>query len=152
MKPSSAQRGWAMGIVGGFVVFVGGILSLVFLSMSKDVDLVTDQYYDRELRYQDRIQALDRASRPDAAITVEERQDTLLLLFPPTVGARKIAGSVVLYRPADPGLDKTIPMRPDKSGRQVIATAGLAPGLWRVKLEWKVDGVEYYTERVVVVQ
>jgi hypothetical protein len=150
IEPKGKIHGWAIGIVGGFVVFVGAIMTLVIMSMSKEVDLVTDHYYDKELRYQERIHALDRASDSSAAIVIEERRDTLLLHFPPTVDGRRLAGTVTLYRASNSKQDRAFALRPDASHQQTIATAGLMPGLWRVKLEWRVEGVEYYSERVVM--
>jgi hypothetical protein len=152
MKPSSARRGWAIGIVGVFVLFVLGILALVLMAMSREVDLVTDQYYDRELRYQDRIQAMERASKPENAIEVQEKMDSLVLVYPPAPTGRKVTGNCMLYRPDNPRLDRVVPMTPNEIGRQVVPTAGLMPGLWRVKMEWKVGGVEYYQEKMVVMR
>jgi hypothetical protein len=152
MSETRTKRGWAIGIVAGFTLFVGAILTLVVISMSRDVDLVTDQYYDKELRYQERIRALERGVRPETAIILDERRDTLLLRYPLTGATQRLEGSITLYRPANPNLDRSIVMKPDESRQQSIRTAGLMPGLWRVKMEWRVDGVEYYAEKAVVVQ
>jgi hypothetical protein len=122
----------------------------VFMSMSREVDLVTDHYYDRELRYQDRIRAMERASKPENAIEVEEKRDSLVLVYPRAAIGRRVTGNCVLYRPDNPHLDRVVPMTLDESGRQVVPTAALMPGLWRVKMEWKVEGEEYYQEKMVV--
>jgi hypothetical protein len=149
MKSTGKPHGWAIGIVGGFVAFVGAIMTLVVVSMSTNVELVTDHYYEKELRYQDRIHALRRAADSSAAITIEERRDIILLGFPAMVGGRQLEGTATMYRASNSNEDRVIPLTPDASYRQEISTAGFMPGLWRVKLEWRVNGVEYYSEKVI---
>jgi hypothetical protein len=46
---------WGKGIILVFVVFVLGIGVLVYRSMTKNIDLVTTNYYEKELKYQEQI-------------------------------------------------------------------------------------------------
>jgi hypothetical protein len=39
----------------------------------------------------------------------------------------------------------------DPGGTQRISTAELRPGLWKVRVQWKVGGNEFYLDRSIVI-
>ena len=43
---------WGYKIMLAYVVFIAGILFLVFKSSSQKVELVTENYYEQELKFQ----------------------------------------------------------------------------------------------------
>ncbi len=53
---------WGYKIVLVYSVFVAGILYLVVQSSRQQMDLVTDDYYAQEIRYQEKIDQSKRAS------------------------------------------------------------------------------------------
>lgn len=52
---------WGKGIVMVYVLFVAGMLYLVFQSKQQKLDLVVDDYYQQELKFQGQIDAAQRA-------------------------------------------------------------------------------------------
>ena len=54
---------WGYKILGVYLVFVTGIVFLVIKSSNQKVDLVTKDYYEQELMYQDKINETARASK-----------------------------------------------------------------------------------------
>ena len=46
---------WGYKILMVYVIFIAGILLLVFKSSSQNQDLVTEDYYEQELKYQQKI-------------------------------------------------------------------------------------------------
>ena len=46
---------WGFGIVVAAGLFVAFILNLVYQCSQQQVDLVTDKYYEKELKYQEQI-------------------------------------------------------------------------------------------------
>jgi hypothetical protein len=38
----------------------------------------------------------------------------------------------------------------DAAGRQSLDARDLRPGLWKVRIQWAVDGQEYFTDQSVV--
>jgi hypothetical protein len=143
---------WGVGLGVGFVVFVIGILVLVIISMSREVDLVTDQYYEKELQYQQRIDALQRGSDPRNAVVVTEGSARVVVQFPRHRQAGRYAGSIVLYRPANVHDDLNITVDLDSACQQVIPTARLARGLWRLKMDWIADSDTCFAEKVIILQ
>ena len=149
---TAARRGWSWGtgVLAAFGLFLAGILAVVAISMSEDVQLVTEQYYDNELRYQERIQATERANGMATRVSVELRPGAVLVRFPRLGAPEDVHGRITLYRPANRAEDRTLPLALDTLRMQNIATGSLAPGLWRVQVQWRLHGEEYYAEQPLI--
>jgi nitrogen fixation protein FixH len=152
MTQSGKRMNWGVGLIIGFGVFVAGILTMVVISMSREVDLVTEGYYDEELRYQDRIHALQRGADPEYAPSINESHGAIVLQFPRHRAASRHSGTVVLYRPSGRNDDVRVPVRLDAGCQQVIPTDRLARGAWRVQIAWQADGTACYVEKIVMLQ
>jgi hypothetical protein len=151
---TATRRGWSWG-TGVFLVFglfFAGILGMVAISMSEDVQLVTDRYYDNELRYQDRIQAMDRANSMVTGITIESGPGCVLVRFPRLGSPDDVDGQVTLYHPANRADDLALPLVLDTVWTQRIPTRILASGLWRVQVQWRMHGEDYYAEQPLILQ
>jgi nitrogen fixation protein FixH len=151
MTTPPAPSRWGTGVIASFAVFVAAVLVMVYIAMSQRVDLVTDQYYDQALRYQERIDAQQDAGGPDD-LRVVAHPGELLLLFPAHTRTGVMRGSLVLYRPADMARDVRLALAADSAGVQHVSTASLEKGLWRVKVEWNAGGKTRYHEEPVLIQ
>jgi nitrogen fixation protein FixH len=150
----ATRRGWSWGtgVLVAFALFLAGILGMVAISMSEDVQLVSERYYDNELRYQERIQATERANGMTTRVIVEFQQGVVLLRFPRLGSSDAVDGRITLYRPANRADDRTLPLVLDTLGTQSISTRALTPGLWRVQVQWRLHGEEYYAEQPLILQ
>ena len=61
---------WGTGIVIGIVVFVVFTLSMTVIFMTQDVHLVTDNYYEKTLTYQDEIDKQSRTKALDDKVKI----------------------------------------------------------------------------------
>lgn len=155
MKTPGPKRNlWPFGIILAFALFILGTTALIALACSgvKD-DLVATDYYERDLRFQTRLDSLNRAQRlPDgASIAFDAGQQVIVITLPREHAARFTQGSVQLYRPSAAELDQQLELHPDNAGVQSLDAAQLRRGLWRVKVVWTVAGEEFAVERSVVV-
>ncbi|KYG76548.1 FixH family protein [Roseivirga echinicomitans] len=144
---------WGTKIVISFVCFVGLLVTLVYVSVSTDFYLVSDNYYEQELAYEDQIQRMKNvnslAEKPDFKLLRNEGKAELR--FPVSVMQAMEEGSISFFRSADARLDKEFDLVFDESGVQVFDTKKLASGAWKVKIEWKSKGTEYYQELNIVI-
>jgi nitrogen fixation protein FixH len=140
---------WGTGIVTVFVVFVIGILALVIVAMSTEVDLVTDHPYDRGLSYQNQINTLERTAVSEQKPQVTVRADEVVIRFP-SAGPRLSEGTITLYRPAHRASDFTVPLALDSAAEQHLRCVSLDRGLWRIKVAWRQAGEDYYFEEPVM--
>lgn len=150
MTAARMHSRWGSGVTASFVLFILGVLVMMFISISERVDLVSDRYYDQGLRYQERIEAR-KNSAGAGGVRVAVLRDAVLLEFPRPVPSRAITGTIFFYRPADGSRDFTVGLTTDSLGNQVVPTASLDRGLWRVKAEWTVEGVVHYDEQPVMI-
>jgi nitrogen fixation protein FixH len=141
---------WGTGIVVAFGVFGAGLAVTIWIALSSPTDLVTDDYYQRGLEYEGRIQSIRRAQSAGAAMTVNGATGGLALTLPAIARPGEATGTVTLYRPSDRAMDFSVPLRLDSVGGMRIASPHLQPGLWTVKVEWSTGGVQYYEEAKVV--
>ncbi len=136
---------WGTGIVIAIIAFIGFILFLVTLMLSDEKlnhELVTDDYYKKELVYQEEIDAEKNAQALTENIKVSKTGEGLLIVFPKNLDYSKIKGKVNLYRPSNKNLDFEIPL--DLSSHQLlIPKKNLVEGRWDVSVNWIYKGVTY---------
>lgn len=142
---------WGWGIVIGMVAFISFIMFFVVQMMTDeqhDYDLVTEEYYQKEMAYQDEIDAERNLSLLSAAITSEKTSDGWLLHFPKDLKTSEIDGTVNLYRTSNKKLDFQLPLVLEDS--QILVPADqLLEGRWNITVDWKYKGKPYlYKESI----
>ncbi len=140
---------WGIKIAGLYVGFVILILSLVSMAMRQNVDLVSKDYYEQELNYQDKIDKTNRSRSLKEPLSWEVKQGVLALKFPEQFKGQKINGSIYFFRPSDAAMDKIIAMPTDTSSVRNISTNKLKKGLYKMQVSWEVDKEEYYNEGII---
>jgi len=144
---------WGTKIVISFVCFIALLVTMVYVSVSTDFYLVADNYYEQELEYEDQIQRMRNvnalAEKPDFKLIRNEGKGELT--FPLALRDGMQEGKLSFFRPANARLDKAFDLAFDENGVQVFDMKGLATGAWRVKIQWKAKGKEYYKEVDIVI-
>lgn len=134
---------WGTGIVIGFVVFIGFILFLVITMVNNSHhDLVTKDYYEDELNYQEEIDAEENAQQLTINIQSERTEDGLLYTFPENLDVDKIKGNVFLYRPSNKQLDFDLPIVLSGSNL-LIPDNRLLEGRWNITIKWEYEEKQY---------
>ena len=143
---------WGHGLALSFLLFAVGTFVMVYIAMTTKVDLVTDDYYEKELRYQQQIDIMNNSNDLDEKVSVSFSDDSIMVHYPDIGGWNAYRGTVSLFRPSDKSKDITVEVALDSSYRQAIRTEKMAAGLWRMKITWSVDGKEYYHEQPLIIQ
>lgn len=144
---------WPVCIISFFVLFAGAMVGFVVWSTHQRTDLVSRDYYDQEIKYQQRIDATRRTAEQDLVpkVAFDAATGNIAVQFA-SAAMTSATGRITLYRPSEAELDQSCELKPDAAGAQLIAAANLKPGLWRVKTEWSTAGQSFYAEDSVVVQ
>jgi hypothetical protein len=132
---------------GSFVVFM---ITLVTLCVKqKDIFLVSDDYYKKEIAYQSEIIKNRNTNALSSAVGVEyiKQSNEVKLVFPDEV--KGSIGKIQFYRPSDAKQDFTVDLAVQNSTIQNIPTKNLSRGLWVVKIEWQKDGKEFLKEEKI---
>jgi hypothetical protein len=137
---------WSYIILSGYLVFVAGIVFLVYMASSQKFDLVTQDYYEQELKYQDVIDESANTAALSAPLIIERSGSQMHVGFPPEMKDKKKTIDFYLYCPADAKRDfrKTIESK-DVQFSQPLPSA--MKGQYQLKLSWEAEGVKYYFEK-----
>ena len=90
---------WGKGLIIGMVCFMGFIITLVTIMMNQKIDLVTDNYYLKELEYNKTYDALSNYQNAGATINAHVENGLLVLEIPEIFREDSIRG--YLFCPGD---------------------------------------------------
>ena len=142
---------WGTKIAVIFGVFVAGILFMVLKSSQQNIDLVTPDYYEQELKYQDVIEASRRTAALGKTITFSLKDDMIDIVFPEEMRGQEIKGMVWLYCMADQQKD----LKRDfttSSGLFHMPYNAFNKGNYALKVSWQAAGLTYYHEQKLIIQ
>ena len=140
---------WPYAIVAVFVLFAAYIGFMVYRAMQTDVNLVSADYYQQELAHQQRMDAVARTAALPTPVGLRHEAATqrLTLELPAALAGPAVRGQLHFFRPSDKALDFTLPLQSAADGQQVMSTSKMAPGLWRVQLDFTAGGRAYFLEQ-----
>lgn len=142
---------WGKKIVFVYLLFVGGIIFLVIKSMNQRQDLVTKDYYEQELVYQDRLDEIKRTDSISHAVKIEYAGQAIRMQFADTFRVLNLSGNVWVYCPDD--ATKDLKKKFDLStGELLLSLPYSGNGLRRVKVSWEAGGKSYYREKDLFIQ
>lgn len=152
MKPR--YNPWPLCIISAFIIFFAGTLSLVFVACSQKMDLVSQDYYEREIKFQSHIDRLHRTQffGVKASIEYDPTAGIIIVHLPAEHAPRISQGRIEFYRPSSATLDRQLLLKLNAAGTQSIATKNLAPGLWNVRVSWTADEKDFFIDQKLVVE
>ncbi|MFA8341737.1 MAG: FixH family protein [Rhodothermaceae bacterium] len=142
--------GWKLLIT--YVIFVGVTLSLVLFMTTVNSDKVIENYYEEELKYQDKIDMIKRANDLPQKPAINLDSAYVKIQLPDFLKTKKISGNILFYRPNSKAMDINLPFVPDTSGQQVIPITNLAAGKWKIELSWQLADVKYFQDEVIMLR
>jgi nitrogen fixation protein FixH len=143
---------WPAAIVGFFVLAIIFLTTFIVWAVHQRADLVSANYYENEVRYQQQLDSMNRSQSlaAQSVITYEPVRQNIVITLP-TAQSHGATGSVHLYRPSDARLDREVPLTLDAEGIQRLDAKQLHDGLWKVRVKWSVNGQDYFLDQPVIV-
>jgi len=141
---------WGTKILIIYITFVSGIIFMVFKSSVQNTDLVTTDYYARELKYQEKIDEVKRTAALSAPVEYSITNHALTIVFPKDFAGKQLAGEAVLYCPSDEKKD----MKKNFSLKDESLQMPIPPdskGLYELHISWQDGGVSYYFEKKIII-
>ncbi len=153
-KKSRSGLEWPIGIAVVLLLFLSFLIGALVVLSGEQFDLVTKDYYEKGLAYQQRIDAIRRTQEiPDALrIIPDKKQNVLVFRFAPQFQGKPLSGKIYFYRPSNARQDKQVDLPASLTDDFVVPTEQLPKGKWRIKAEWQVDGQTYYYETVLYLE
>lgn len=144
---------WPYAIVVAMILFMGYIAMFVYKAMNQDVDLVTKDYYEQEIKYQDHIDKMGRTQAAGGvAISYKPEAKAILLQLPASFEGKRVNGNITLFRPSDDKLDHQLPLQLGRDRSQLVETKELQTGMWEVRIDFTADEETYYTKQTIQVK
>jgi hypothetical protein len=154
MKPTQPRiEPWPIGIAGFFVVLIAALATWVVVAQRNREELVSADYYEQEVAYQQQINRLRRSADSGVVIGFVPfgQGGVIRIAWPLASRPGEAQGRVRLYRPSEAALDREVPVLVGADGVQSIDAGALKPGLWKVRVHWGPEDSGYYAEGSVVV-
>jgi nitrogen fixation protein FixH len=142
---------WGTGIASLYIGFIALIGVMVTMSFNQKIDLVNEKYYEKELAFQQQINAMENAKNIAEQITHEMNAGSLNLQFPAEVGNKDSEGTIVFFRPSDATKDYECPLQLNSSNVQSISLKNLSPGMYKMQISWTRNQTPFYVEQVIVI-
>jgi len=143
---------WGTGIVVSLIFFMLVTSGMMILFINQKVDLVTDNYYDKELKFQQQIDKVNNANQLTEKIEMNYDGQMVQIKFPASYVSSKPSGEIFFYRPSDISKDFKVPLSMDSTGMQVVPVTALDKGLWKIQLHWLMSESEYFNELSFVIE
>lgn len=146
--------GWGTGIVIAFALFIAFIMFFVVSMTSNkkyDHDFVTDNYYEKELTYQNSKNAIERTLKSQMNVQIVASSEGVTLSFPEKVTDTEVLGMVSFYRPSDRKRDFKIPLQL-KNKKMFIPINVLALGRWNVEVSYTFEQNTYLSASNILIE
>ena len=142
---------WGIGITIFIIAFMGFILFMVVKAFNTNTDLQAEDYYQQELDFQQKIDAI-RLGKPFVhAIEISQAKDFVSLAYSDTLANNLTEGKISFYRPNNAGFDKEFEIDVSNNQIQEIPKSALVRGGYILKLEWKMGEELHYLEQKIII-
>ena len=101
---------WGTGILLSIIIFMMILIGIVYVFMNQDVDLVTSNYYGKEIKYQKQIDKINKTNEMSKQVNIALSDKSVQLTFPDSVFDKKASGTIYFYRPSGSKKDFSVPM------------------------------------------
>lgn len=144
---------WGVGITLFLICFVLLNLYFLYFAVSQKYDLVEDNYYNKTLQYQKKI------DRQNKTLTLKDKFELLtsavpgylLIKYPSDFSGKSYKGKIDFYRPSDRQMDFSVDVLIDNVNQQMFSYDKIKKGLWIVKVHITVSDIDYYYEEEVII-
>lgn len=140
---------WGHGIAIGFGLFVAYILYFVVASFGHDQDLVAEDYYYREVHFQEQIEQTENGLTWQSEIQAAAEPGGIVIQVKAASAKSLEGGTVKLFRPSNAALDLTLPLGLDSAGEMRIPSELLKPGRYQLQFQLATTDGAIYLEKTV---
>lgn len=144
---------WPYAIITAMLLFMGYIIYFVTQAMGQDVDLVSTNYYQQEIAYQEHIDKVGRTKATgDVQLSYNAEAQNILLQLPEGFEKKRVNGGISFFRPSDDALDFEVQLQLGRDMSQLINVEGMKTGLWKIRVNFTADKETFFTEKTILIQ
>lgn len=132
----------------GFVLLIG---TMVVLCIHQSIDLVSEDYYEQELSFQDKINKMKNTEELNEKVEHRFSADALELQFPSVFKDKELKGDILFFRPSDAAKDYKCQLSVNKDNVQKVGLDKLSKGMYKMQLSWSAGATSYFCEETIVI-
>jgi len=128
---------WGKGLTIAIIAFMSFILYMVITLMTKgNADLVSEDYYKKEIEYEKEITALKNSENATEKVTINNKGEFIVFQFPTTKEIDNI--EIHLLRPNNDKADLTFSEKDTKN--VMIEKKKLEKGIYKASIRYNSEG------------
>ena len=143
---------WGHKITIVIVVFLAGMLGMVYYASLQNNEMIDDHYYEKEIQYQTVIDAQQNLMNISSNTMIHQDIDDVTITFPAGSYEKLEKGSIEFLRNDSKRKDVQFNLQTDGSGQQSIPKGSLSKGMYKVRIKWSNDHTDYYREENLLVE
>ncbi len=140
---------WGYKILIGFSIFVIGMLCMVGVAMKQNNEMMDDNYYDKELKFQDKIDASRNLSTVAEKLSITDSGNVLVFKLPAATFASNTIGTIECIRSSEQKRDVKLNITLNNKGIQIIPKTLFINGVYQLRIDWKTNGTSYFHSQVL---
>ena len=140
------QLNWGRKIAILYSSFVIFMLGLAYMASGQKQELVSGDYYARELRFQEELNMKKLTQNLPVQPTWKVSDGNIAFTFPADMAAKGIKSTIILYKASNSKLDKAFEADIPADGKYTLPTQKVQPGIYKLILNWSAAGAEYRNE------
>ncbi len=142
--------GWRIVILYG--VFMLLMLFLVYKTTTVKDDLVTPDYYAKELKFQEQVDKQKRTNDLKEQLSWNVEGKRIAIQFPSEMLSKSVKAEILFYNASEAKRDFTVSCSPDSTGLCEVNSDKFQHGVYEMKIDWSAGGVSYYNEGTINIQ
>jgi len=133
-------------LLAGFGALLIMMSVLVYCSVKQKIPMVSRNYYEQELKYQDKLNAMNNTSGYDSLFRVRVNAGHIILQLPSALSTSLQDGTAYFYCPSKEALDHKEALHASADGQYTFDRKALQAKRYILKISFTAAGKAYYKE------
>ena len=143
---------WGYKILIVIIVFVVGMLSMVYISMQQTNEMFDENYYAQELQFQSLIDAQNALNKIRTEPLIIQDPQFITVNLPSTTFEKIQNGTIDFLKQDSQKEDKKYSLAPDTNGLFQVQKSDLTKGVYKVRVKWTNQNQLYYSDENIFIQ
>lgn len=130
----------------GIIILISFILFIMYIAFFKSnitSELVSDNYYEEEMKYQEIIDECQNTTNLSKKIDIKIMYYGIKICFPEFFNYKNTKGYIILLRPSNKKWDSYQILKLNSQGETFIYANKLKKGVYQLILRWNSNGKKY---------
>jgi hypothetical protein len=137
---------WGYRILLAYLLFMSMMIYFIFVANAQHNELIEDHYYERELQFQDRLDAKNNLIATKVQPTIEHQLNTIQIKLPNELHETRTAAQLEFIRWSDQSKDWKPATVTFENGVLNIPDINFIEGLYKLRIKWNYNQKDYQFE------